>query len=58
MKDKIEIIGGIIGSIGGTLGIISWIQTRTQSNRHFNQLTYNKHKYKLCFENEKCPRNR
>jgi hypothetical protein len=58
MKNVIEIIGGIIGAIGGTLGIISWIQTRTQSNRHFNQLTYTyhmKHKYKLCFENSRCP---
>ncbi|MBL7922540.1 MAG: hypothetical protein JNJ40_19650 [Bacteroidia bacterium] len=58
MKNEIEIIGGIVGTIGGTLGIVSWIQTRTQSHRYFNQITYSnhlKHKYKLCFENTRCP---
>lgn len=58
MKNAIEIIGGIVGLIGGALGIISWIQTRKKSNRHFNQITYNNHlkyKYKLCFENSHCP---
>ena len=58
MKNAIEIIGGIVGATGGTLGIISWIQTRTQSNRNFNQITYNNHlkyKYRLCFENSRCP---
>jgi hypothetical protein len=58
MKDKIEIICGIVGIIGGALGIFSWIHTRKESKRHFNQLTYNnhlKHKYRLCFENVRCP---
>jgi hypothetical protein len=58
MRNTIEIIAVIIGAIGGALGIISWLQTRTQSNRHFNQITYNNHlkyKYRLCFENLRCP---
>jgi hypothetical protein len=58
MKDRVEIVTGIIGAIGGALGIISWIQTRKDGNRNFNQITYNnhiKHKYSLCFENNKCP---
>jgi hypothetical protein len=58
MKNPIEIIGGIVGAIGGAFGVISWLQTHKQTNRHFNQITYNnhlKHKYKLCFENSRCP---
>ncbi|MDP1801854.1 MAG: hypothetical protein Q8L81_10910 [Bacteroidota bacterium] len=57
-KNTVAIIGGIIGAIGGTLGIISWIKTYSKENRSFNQITYNKHiryTYKQCFENSECP---
>ena len=57
MAINVQNIFGVIGAIGGILGIISWIKTHKNGNRQFNQITYNnhiKHKYKICFENDKC----
>ena len=50
----IGIGGGIIGTIGGTLGIFSWFSNSTEKNRTFNKELFEKEiklTYAECFDN-------